>query len=190
MLQVGETTFLREEEARPNYGSAQRQVYVVSNTGTPERITCPSDASWLNCAGAWLKDRHAHTPPYLAEAPSGPICRFTLQAPSWSPSPDNDQKRRVANELLKELGAREYAREVYARDFNMDDPEIDFYIIDLNGNAEFQGCFFDKTRSPHCRMHGYGQSPIDALRRNVMSLPYRLYPPPMGRVPAQNRSGK
>ena len=72
-------------------------------------------------------------------------------------------------------------KEIYARDFNLDDPEIDFYIVDSDEMPEFQGCDFSLVESPHCGWHLYGQAPLDALKREIMSHPYRLYPPPLGK---------
>lgn len=110
--------------------------------------------------------------------------QLTLVVPAWAPSPNNEQKQRLAAELLKELHAEQAPRPkvVYARDFNLSDPEIDFYVVDADGTEEFRGCTFDLTRLPRCWWHGYGQTPVDWLRRNVLARPYRLYPPPMGRV--------
>jgi len=177
------TTVFRSEYIEPSVDSSQRLIYVLSKSHRLDRTSCPADSTWLDCVKQWLRDPTAR-PPYTAEAPKQPTCQLNLVVPPWTPSPNNEQKHRVVTELLKELHADQAPRPkaVYARDFNLKDPEIDFYVVDADGAEEFHGCSFDITRLPYCWQHGYGQTPVDWLKRNVLARPYRLYPAPIGPV--------
>jgi hypothetical protein len=116
-----------------------------------------------------------HYPP-AGVAPS--VCEFTLHVPRWEPSPDSAEKRRLAAELLAEFQGFGYgdAKRIVIRDFNLEDPEITA-LISLQAGEEFQGCRFSREKSPHCEWHLFGQAPLSSLRRQVMSRPYRLFPP-------------
>jgi hypothetical protein len=98
--------------------------------------------------------------------------------PAWHASPDNPLKRKLASEVLQELVHFGYRnpREVYVRDFNVADPELDFYVVDREGNGNIQGCHFDAEISPHCGWHLYGMSPTEAVKRDIMVQPYKLLP--------------
>jgi hypothetical protein len=184
---IGDTTIFRSESIEPQTNPSDRLIYVVSKSRILDATSCPADATWLNCVAQWLKNPNAG-PPYNAEVREGPICKVNLAVPKWIPSPNSELKRRIVAELLTELhsGQPPLPRAVYARDFNLDDPEINFYILDYNGAVELRGCSFGLARVPHCGMHGYGQTPSDWLRRSVLAHPYRLYPPPIGPVPAED----
>lgn len=118
-----------------------------------------------------------------AKAPERPPCNLTLEFGPWKPSPDGPEKRKVAREILEELRAYGHtdSKEVYVRDFNVHDPDIWFYIVKPQGESTFEGCDFELDRSRHCWWHLFGQSPAESLKRVIMSRPYRLYPPPVGK---------
>ena len=170
---IGEATALRDDDLFPYQNPEVSEVFVLSKAHKLDLITCPADAGWLSCAGDWA--RVSPTEPALSpvEASREPTCNLTLPISAWRSSPDNEQKRRIASELLKELLGFGYAdpEAIYARDFNLEDPEIDFYIVDSEGMPEFQGCHFSLVESPHCGWHLYGQTRLDALKREIMSHP-------------------
>ena len=156
-------------------------------------INCPSGPTWVNCVAEWVQNPHKdegkvvygnEPPTYTTPAPKERPCEFTLEVPVWKPSPDNELKRKLAAEILQEIQAfwgTSGTKAIYIRDFNVDDPEIEAYIINTTEEPAFLGCRFDAAKSPHCEWHGFGQAPVAALRRDIMSRRYRLYPPPMGR---------
>ena len=78
------------------------------------------------------------------------------------------------------MGTRGY-KAIYMRDFNLNDPNIDIYLLSDKGEAEFQGCDFDPSKKPVCGWHMYGMAPRESLLQNVMDVPYRLFPPPIGK---------
>jgi hypothetical protein len=139
--------------------------------------------SWIDCA-VYLS-AHADDPPFsvvvsgedeLKYPPSGvnaSECEFVLHVSRWEPSPDSPEKRKMAHDILSELRAFGYrdAKRIVVRDFNLEDPDITAYIIDKAGGHTFQGCSFSREASPHCTWHLFGQSPLWALRRQVMSRP-------------------
>jgi hypothetical protein len=114
-----------------------------------------------------------------------------MEVRPWKPSPDGRGKRILAAQILRELQEFGYSdvKAVFTRDFNIEDPEIDFYIVGPRNEADFLGCSFDRNRSPYCQWHLYGQAPTQALKRRVMAMPYRLSPPPVGpaSIPAAKR---
>jgi hypothetical protein len=87
----------------------------------------------------------------------------------WRPGPDSTFKRRLASEALKELMTYrvENPREVYVRNFNVADPELDF--VDRDGKDNLQGCSFDAGVHPDCAWHLYGMSSRDKLKRDVLA---------------------
>jgi hypothetical protein len=189
VLNVDGRTFFRLDAPPPGYVPDQRPVYVYDPPRRmPNSLTCPADATWVNCVGDWLAAPASplivsgdEKPRFRGEAPKEPTCEFTLDVPAWEPSPDNQQKRKLAAELLQELrDSNSGAEAIYVRDFNTQDPDIWAYVINGDGSPAVQGCFLDPTRVPHCQWHRFGQSPLDWLKQQIMQMPYRLYPPPIG----------
>jgi hypothetical protein len=42
----------------------------------------------------------------------------------------------------------------------------------MAGEVDFQGCSFDAKQSPHCSgWHLFGQTPLDSLKKRIMSRP-------------------
>lgn len=168
----GDTLFLQSE--LPRY-STEPLVYVFRN-GRPLFVTsCPKDAEWATCAERRF---HAstHQPAETARYPLTAVCDVSVTVEKWRPSPDTPAKRRIASDVLAELmkfrGTN--PRAVYVRDFNLNDPELEFYIVDANGQREVQGCTFDAGRQPYCAWHLFGQSPVKKLKQEIMARPYRL----------------
>ena len=58
-----------------------------------------------------------------------------------APESGQPPKRRLASEVLQELSEFGYGnpRKVYVGDFNVADPELNFYIIDREGADSIQG---------------------------------------------------
>jgi len=113
-----------------------------------------------------------------------PTCEFVLAVPPWRPSPDGAEKLRLARELLDEFRSFGYtdARKILIRDFNINDPDILAYIVNNEGDIEFQGCNFSRETKPHCGWHMFGQSPLASVKKDIMAYPYRLFPLPIGPV--------
>jgi len=182
----GDALFL-QHGAPGSFRGAQRLVY-VSRKGRPLLVAgCPSDTPWTKCAEDELRNV-THDPADPRDRPIGPACELSVTVPEWRPSADSDLKRALASEALQELFEFGYAnpRAVYVRDFNVADPELDFYVVGAEGNESLQGCAFDAYRRPHCDWHGFGQSPVEKLKRQIMTRPYKLFPP---EAPA-NRPGR
>jgi hypothetical protein len=187
--------FLRQDTVGTNYVPNARPVWVFDgNNGFSEidGTHCPTDATWVDCVAYWRD--HSKDPPHVTSEPPEAyryppthlnvwVCKFTLQVPKWRPSPNTAEKQRIAGKIAKELLDFGYADAtvIYVRDFNLDDPDITAYIKDRKGEVRLQGCRFDYTKVPCCwGWHLFGQSPQSWLRHSVMSLPYRVYPPPVG----------
>lgn len=185
VLTIGNRVFLRTSSVPENFVTGSKIVYVYQPTRGLGVMTCPED-SWVACASEWNRNpdaggTFADTRQRTA-SPTGAPCDFDLDVPEWMPSPETPQKKQLAAEILSEIvGNNLKYREVYVRDFNIDDPNIDIYMVNEKGESEFQGCDFDRTQRPHCGWHMYGMTPRDWLKQNVMERPYRLYPPPIGK---------
>src|SRR5437016_13969819 len=93
---------------------------------------CPTRPTWVNCVAGMAQG--------LGQV-RGPACEFTLDVPVWHPSPDDAAKKGVAGEIFQEVqgfGGPD-AKAIYIRDFNLNDPEIEIYVIHTNGEPEFLG---------------------------------------------------
>jgi hypothetical protein len=171
VVSIGDGVFFRHNNPMiPLSVPHNRTVYLYQPSTSLRTFECRDDDSWVPCAAQWE-----------AGAPNQPSCEFELNVSQWSPSPDSVEKRKIGTDLLHTLGidpAKDPPQTVYARDFNLDDPHLDFYIAWPDGAELFRGCDFDRTQVPYCQgWHLYGQAPRDELRQHVMELPYRLYPP-------------
>jgi hypothetical protein len=177
--------FLRHDNSAADSESPSKPVYVFEGTEQIAGLTCSSDATWVECINRW----QAENPSVAQQSPGAEValavpCEFTLQIPPWRPSPDTDEKTRVAAQVLQELMEFGYSdlKTVYARDFNLNDPSLDIYYELNSGESGIQGCSFDSIAIPHCRgWHLYGQSPVDLVKKDILENPYRFFPPPIGK---------
>jgi hypothetical protein len=86
----------------------------------------------------------------------------------WKPSPNDQRKKRIADELRKQIEAHFQASEAQAiviRDFKLMDNQITIYVKMPDGDY-FQGCGFYANREPHCEgRHLFGQAPVSSIRK-------------------------
>ena len=175
VLRIGDQVFFRHNNPPPYTDPSLSPIYIYRPGHRIDTNNCPTGPGWVNCVADLARN---------PGRPDGPACEFTLEVPAWKPSPDNELKQKLASEILQEIqafGGSSGTKAIYIRDFNVDDPEIEAYIINTTAEPEFLGCSLDAAKSPHCEWHGFGQAPVASLRRQIMSRPYRLYPPPMGK---------
>ena len=172
------TALFLQYEVPKYYDETQGFVYAFRKGSRLLVAGCPNNPQWTKCAENDFRE-FIHQPPRTPERPIGPTCDLSITVPEWRPSPDSPLKRRLASEVLQELMEYGYTnpREVYVRDFNVGDPELDVYIVDQDGKGNLQGCTFDADFHPHCAWHFYGQSPVEELKWEIMARPYRLFPP-------------
>lgn len=174
-LYDGDTLFLQRE--LPPYFT-EPLVYVFRNGRSLFVTSCPKNAEWAACAERRFR-ASTHEPADTAGYRLTAVCDVSVTVEKWRPSPDTPAKRRIASDVLAELMKFGVTKPtaVYVRDFNLNDPELEFYIVGANGQREVQGCTFDAGRQPHCAWHLFGQSPVKKLKEEIMARPYRLYPP-------------
>jgi hypothetical protein len=174
---AGKDALFLQNKPPQYYNEAQRPVYIFRKGSPLFASVCPIGALWATCAETRFRES-VHEPTNTIER-LGPECDFEVIIPEWHSSPGSPFKKQVASEVLKELMEFGYVapKEVFVRDFNVNDPELDFYIIDANGEQEVQGCTFDAYDLPHCRWHRFGQSSVPELKRRITARPYRLLPP-------------
>lgn len=159
-------------------GQSERRVYVLSQGKPIFPTACPENSEWVRCAEVSFQQFYRRE---LADQPALPVklmCDLSINVPQWRPSPNDAQKRELASDVLKELINSGYhdAKEIYARDFNVHDPKLEFLIIDRNGHEAVQGCDFDAEKTPHCAWHLFGQAPIKQLKKQIMARPYSIFP--------------
>jgi hypothetical protein len=173
----GDALFLQHEVPR-YFDKTQRFVYVFREGHPLFQTSCPADPKWRECAEKSFRDLMPAAAGDDEARTAGSSCDLSVMIPKWHPSADSPLKRKLASEVLQELMrfGWEHPKEVYVRDFNIHDPDLDFYIIDAEGKENIQGCWFDASRLPHCQWHMYGQSPFESLKREIMDRPYRLVP--------------
>jgi len=138
--------------------------------------SCPVDANWTICAQqSFASFSHSKKQEsYSAE----PTCDLVVNVPKWSPTPNGPRKREVASRVLHELieltGSA--PRAVFVRDFNVNDPELQFLIVGANADETVQGCHFDADLHPLCIWHLFGQSPVKQIKKEIMATPYKIFP--------------
>jgi hypothetical protein len=180
---VGSDAVFRRSDVPKPYDPSRSFVYVYREGQPILTTSCRADSSWSQCAEESVAFIATSVMPQTPTTnPNLPIkggCDLSMTVEAWRPSPDNATKRRLAAELLKEVTDRwgSDIETVYVGDFNVDDPDLLFDVIDAEGRDNLQGCFFDASRQPHCGWHMFGQSPVESLKRSIMKSPYKLFPP-------------
>src|SRR5207244_3918225 len=136
-VRIGDRWFIRDNNAQDAESRGLRPVLIYENSRwwTGADLRCPANASWVKCAAEWdpyaSLPETARPPKKKQAAAAGPSCDFEVRVPKWAPSPDSDEKRRIAGELLQELRQKQdrttTLKAVYVRDFNLNDPVINVY---------------------------------------------------------------
>jgi hypothetical protein len=148
-----------------------RMVYPIANGEMRGAYTCPADEqNWKDCVEKTAGEEASN---YAAR-----ICTVTVDAstiPAWKPSPNDQAKQRVADELRHEIEAKwPGVQEIVVRDFNLKDNQITTYLKMPDGDY-YQGCGFHAKSEPHCEgWHLFGQAPLSSIRSRIFELPYRL----------------
>ena len=147
-----------------------RMTYLFAEDGLRGGGTCPVERNWRECVEGFAGVEYAIN---LVKTCTATIDMHAI--PSWEPSPNDERKRQVANELRREIEAKwQGAQEIVIRDFNLQDPQITIYVKMPDGDY-FQGCSFHGTREPHCEgWHLFGQAPLSSIRKGIFDRPYRL----------------
>ena len=156
--------FLQYAQSHYVSGSTRR-VYVLAEGKPVFPTSCSAGSDWTRCGVQSFES-------FYAERDTGPStsersCELVIPIPKWRPSPNSAIKRKLASEVLQELISFGYtdAKQIYARDFNIHDPELDFLIIDANGHEAVQGCDFNADTTPHCACTSTGRRRSTSSRR-------------------------
>jgi hypothetical protein len=188
VLRMGDTVFFQHNSPPEDYVAGIRPVYVLRDSKVIDILNCPDDAAWLSCASKWRPDTGLSADKNTTNEGAGAraSCELKLEVPQWVSSPESDEKRQVASELLHEFTdhfATAMFKAVYVRDFNLKDRGIDFYYQLDSGEEAVQGCAFDYNQRPYCTegWHMYGTVTFDSVKQTIMEMPYRLYPAPVGK---------
>jgi len=147
-----------------------RTTYLFGEYGLQGGGSCNVQKNWRQCIGdfAPLENR------------SDPVttCKTTIDLsaiPAWRPSPNDQKKQKIADELGREIEARyQDADQIVIRDFNLLDNQITMYVKTPEGDY-FQGCGFYANKQPHCEgWHLFGQAPLSRIRKWIFARPYKL----------------
>jgi hypothetical protein len=103
-------------------------------------------------------------------------CHIAIDVPRWSPSPDGPEKRRLAREILQSLQVE--AKAVYAKDFNVLDPQIFLMVETEDGGHEFYRCRVVTGKGSRCELGGFGTVSKEDLGRVISAHAYQIFPEP------------
>ena len=168
--QRGPLTAFYIHDKLAEFDPSVRMAYIFGKTGLESGGTCSSGDDWRKCVDGFVNGGYIN---YVTGT-----CNITLDAnsiPAWKPSPNNEIKRRVAQELRSEIEVQwEGVQEIVVRDFNLNDNQIIMYLK-MPDREYYQGCSFHAMNQPHCDgWHLFGQAPISSIRKRVFEKPYRL----------------
>lgn len=168
--QRGPLTAFYMREKLNEFVPGVRMTYLFGKGGPQGGGTCPVEKNWRECveelAGLEFANNVVGT------------CTMTLDLrtiPAWKPSPNDQTKRGIADELRHEIEAKWLGvQEIVIRDFNLEDSQITMYLKMPDGDY-YQGCGFHAMSTPHCEgWHLFGTSPVSSIRKRIFDRPYRL----------------
>ena len=167
----GTLTALYIRERLRDFVATVRIVYSVENHEAQSGYTCPVQQNWKECV-------QQHEDLEAASSDIRRTCAATVDMrtiPAWRPSPNDQTKRRIADELRREIEAKwQGVQQIVIRNFNLKDNQITMYLKMPNGDY-FQGCGFSAAGEPHCEgWHLFGQAPVSSIRKWILEKPYRL----------------
>lgn len=147
-----------------------RDTYIFGEDGLRGGGTCPIEKNWRVCIEGFADSGSAEA--------NVTTCRLTIDLrhiPRWRPSPDSEQKRRIARELRREIEDQwGEAEKIVIRDFNLADNQLTVYVKTKDGE-QYHGCGFRAMQTPHCEgWHLFGQAPISSIREWIFARPYKL----------------
>jgi hypothetical protein len=147
-----------------------RMTYLFGKGGLHGGGTCPVEKNWRQCIEGFAGLEYA--------TDVVGTCSTTLEMrriPAWKPSPNDQTKRRIADELRNEIEAQSRGvQEIVIRDFNPKDNQITMYLKMSDGDY-YQGCGFHGMTEPHCEgWHLFGHAPVSSIRKWIFEKPYRL----------------
>jgi len=166
------TGFYIHDQLRDNWSPGARLTYIFGKGGLQGGGSCQLEKDWRECIAGFANGEGATA--------SVTTCKATIDlrsVPAWKPSPNDQTKKRIADELRAEIEAHFVGSEVQVivvRDFNLMDNQITMDVKLPDGDY-FQGCGFYANREPHCESwHLFGQAPVSSIRKWISARPYRL----------------
>jgi hypothetical protein len=160
--------YVRDRPA--DFGHNVRMAYVFDKGGWQGGGTCATAKSWRVCVEEFAGAEDAND--------AVGTCAITLDMaaiPTWRPSPNDETKRRIANELRREIQTQWHGvQEIVVRDFNLKDGLIKMYLKMPDGDY-YESCGFHAFSEPHCDNWAiFGSSPPSDVRPLIFDKPYRL----------------
>jgi len=168
----GAVTGFYVREPLKNFAPTVRMTYLFGEDGLIGGGTCLLEKDWRECIEQFADRSGSRSRSPVATC----AAIINLRSiPLWEPSVNDEQKRRIASELRREIEAKWHGvQEIVIRNFNLNDPQIVMYLKMTDGNY-YQGCGFHARRAPHCEgWHLFGQVPVSELRTWIFARPYKL----------------
>jgi len=169
--QRGPLTAVYVREKLNEFAPGVRMTYLLGKGGLQGGGTCPLEKNWRECVEGFAGLQY----------PTDVVgtCAISLDMssiPLWKASPDDTTKRRIADELRREIEAKwRGVQQIVIRDFNPEDNQITMYLKMPEGDY-YEGCGFHAASEPHCEgWHLFATSPVStSARRWIFDRPYRL----------------
>jgi hypothetical protein len=168
--QRGPLTAFYVREKLSEFVPSVRMTYLFGKGGLQGGGTCPVERNWRECVEGFADLE------YATDVLGTCTIAFDISTiPVWKPSPNDQTKRRIADELRNEIEAKwPGVQEIVIRDFNLEDNQITMYLKMPDGDY-YQGCGFHAMSEPHCEgWHLFGMAPISSIRKRIFEKPYRL----------------
>jgi hypothetical protein len=170
----GRATAFYIAEQLPRDAPGVRLVYYYLDEALVNAKSCQTEGTWQLCVQQGLAQSEIN---FAGSRPQ--TCSITVDVaaiPPWAPSPDTEQKRRIAADLKREV-AHYWGEttELVIRDFNLLDHEILFWGRYPAGGDGCTRCWFNWKSTPHCKgWLGFGQTPEEEIKSLIFAQPYRL----------------
>jgi hypothetical protein len=168
--QRGPLTAFYVRDKLNEFADSVRMADLFGKSGLRGGGTCPVEKNWRECVEGFAGMEYANN-----VVGTCPITLDMSTVPAWKPSPDNPTKRRIADELRKEIEAKwPGVQEIILRDFNTNDNLIAMYLKMPDGD-HYESCGFQAMSEPHCEGWAlFGSSPVSSVRKRIFDMPYRL----------------
>jgi hypothetical protein len=170
----GKATVFYIADRLANDAPTLRMAYYYFDGALENTASCYTDETWQLCVQKGL----ARSELDITGSPPR-TCSITVDVaaiPPWVPSPDTEQKRRIAAKLKQEAtGYWGETTELVIRDFNLRDHEILFWSRGPGPEEGCVRCWFRRNSVPHCRgWLLFGQTPQEYIKSLIFARPYKL----------------
>ncbi len=131
--QRGPLTAFYIRDRLAEFAPSVRMAYVFGKDSLQGGGTCSNEKNWRACVEEFAGAEDAND--------AVGTCAITLDMaaiPTWRPSPNDETKRRIANELRREIETQWHGvQEIVVRDFNLKDSLLKMYLKLPDGDRRY-----------------------------------------------------